>query len=524
MTPARRTVRFSILWRFEYLLFVPVAALSLISCTSLTKYDAPDFGYSGLGDASSVLSLAALNAEYIKDIYSRDFLYSRLAEEYLRNGQNQLAREVLRRGTKIALSVASPEIRQQLLVELAKYYIRANDLRTATSLLGQALDLILSIDSEAQRGPSLQALIEVCFTIPESASEVLRTAIDYIYVLEDPVMRVQLLTDLGKKYQEINVRNRTNALVQQAIAAAVTISNPWSKAEAFSRIARRFKDEENEAEFTAYSTQAVTELNSVDIVAMSLGDAQSLLQTLNNLGESGYDREVSSIASRIPYIQIRIGALLALVERYLRQKSALQARLVVQRISKDVEGNADQDLIISTLVRLAEVYQNSGSPSDALTYIDATNSYLKTAATANTSPYIARIAILYLSMNRAEDALEMVDQIGDAYIASQTLSKIVGSAVISSKEAEARKLVDRAENLASQATYLRESALGAVALASFKLRFNEQALRILNQLQDPYIVGSVLVDANASHPAATWTAAERQELEKLRARWIRATL
>jgi len=523
MTPGRRLFGILFLWRLCALCSVGTGILSLFSCVSTSAYDAPDFGYSGLGNQDSLLSIAALNTEYIKDIYSRDFLYSRLAEEYLRSGQNQFAREVLRRGTKIARNLAAPEIRQQLLIELAKYYIRANDLGTATALLQESLDLILNIDKDAVRGPSLQALIEVCFTIPESAKDILRSAIDYVYVLDDPVLRVQLLTDLGKKYQDINIRNRANGLVQQAIAAAASITNPWSKAEALTRIAGRFKAEDDAAAFADYSSQAIQELNSVDVVAMSLGDAQSLQQTLSNLVNLGYDREVSAIAGRIPGVQIRVSAMLSLFDRYLALKSSLQARLIVQRISKDIEDNGEPDFIVSTLVRLAESYAQAGISADATTYLGAALGYLNNSASANASQYLSRIAAVYVQLKRPAEAYKTATTITDAYVASQALLKIDGGSG-SDENLSKKSILDRAKDYAFRASYLKESALGAVALNQMRAGYFEEGLNILADLQDPFIVGSILVDANAAHPDTTWTAGERKALEKIRSKWLRASL
>ena len=478
--------------------------------TPIDFRDKPDFGFNGLQTGDPLLATAALAAEYVTDIYANTFLLGRIAEEYQKQNQIEFAKVVLHRAVSLTRKPAAAPNRYQLQVELARLYLNLDDAAAARPLLQEALEQTLALTNEDLRGAALESIIERAFQVQESFPDILRTAIDYIYVLQDPIQRVGHLVVIGKKYQDLNVRNRTDNLIQEAIAAAASITNTWAKARAYVLIARRFSAQNDTASANLYISQALEIINTIEVLAISDDDAEILLDLIVNLADAGRFREAGAAVSILPNEQFRINAQLAIIERAINQKADLQARLLLQRLlnqlyQQDPENKLE--ISLSSLLRLADIYQSAGQTAESIRYARSAMPYLSSANIINISAYRSRLALILARNGLMEEAIAGAGLIPDAWIGSQTLRQLA-EILFQRKDIQTknransiRALLIEAEQLAGQAAYLRESAFADVAATSFRTGDDIRAIRLLQDITDPYLLGKTLSDAASARPS-----------------------
>lgn len=467
--------------------------LLLSACLTVDPRTQDDFGLKGLANGDETLGVIALICEYVDDPYSRTFLYTRLADEYQKRGQASQALRIIHRGDRVSRSTAVENRRYQLQLELANYFIAYQQLDQAHQLLKESLDQIVAIENERERGQALEAIILPCFRVRDSFNDILRVAIDNVYALNDPEFRVQLLTELGQKYQEQDSSNRANVFIQQSLAAASGILNPWARALATARIGNRFLREGDQANASAYLDLAMKEMDGVQILTLAQGDAQNLLDTVITLAESGRFTDATTALARFPESDQRNGALLAVVERYVGQKNLLPARLLVQRLLNQLaqdDPDSQKEASLATLARIAEIYIGSGYAAEAVRYVQAAFTYLSSPLIPDTSQYRARLALSLARLGRGDEAVASAGLILDDYVASQTLRQLA-------MELKQPLLLKEAERLARQSSYLKESALAAIAVNLWQTGSRLDSLNLLKGVQDPFTLASSLIDACA---------------------------
>jgi hypothetical protein len=502
------------------LLPVLAATLLLAGCATVDPRDQDDFGLKGLADGDEKLAVAALVAEYVGDPYSRSFLYTRLADEYQKRGQSTQALRMVQRADTLSRSKAAAPRRYQLQLELANYFISYQRNDQAHALLKDALDQIVDLEAEQERGQALEAVILACFRGKDPFNALLRVAIDNVYAIYDPEFRVQLLTELGEKYQEQDSSNRANTFIQQSLAAASGIINPWARSLADARIGSRLLREGNQEEGAAYLDRAARETAGLEILSMGSGDAQSLLNTVILLAENGRMADATAALGRFPDPGQRVSATLAVIQRYLAQKNLLPARLLVQRLLNQLaqdDPDALQEISLSTLVRLAELYLAAGYPADSARYVQAAFAYLYSPLIVGTSQYRSRLAIVMAKLGRSEEAVAAAGLITDSYVASQTLRQL-------GMELKLPLLLKEAVREAEQASYLRESALAAAAVGLWQSGSRLDSLAILKGVQDPFTLAASLIDAVAWKDGAAeppLTMEEETALYAIAADWYR---
>lgn len=498
------------------------------ACATADLRAKPDFGAKALAGGDPFLASAALSAEYVPDIYAASYLTTRTAEEYLRQERPDLAKEMLRRAEALSRLPGAAANRYQLQTELARLYWLLDDKARAKQMLRDALDQSLALTDEAQRGQALEAIIEQAFQSPDYFSDLLQSAVDYVYVLQDPYLRVQRLASLGKKYQSLNQQNRSESLNQQAIAAAGSINNPWARARAWALIAKRYADTQDKESAERYIALALAAIDSVQVLAISNEDSEILLDVVVSLADAGHLREAGASAGALPSASMRAAALLAVIERSIRQKAELQTRLFVQRLLNTV-GQADPaasaDLNLSSLVRLAEIYAEAGRTDDSLRYVQACYPLFATAAAANLPAYRARLAAVQAQDGAVDDAIATADLITDNWIASQTMRQLAEFVAkrpdlpVKNRSLTLRTLLVYAEQMADQSSYLRDSAVADVASTAFRLGDDARGFRILDEVGNSYLAGKIYLDAAAVRPAGAAIKPETaKRLEQLQAR------
>ncbi len=472
-----------------FIIFIPL--LILISCRS------------GPSDLETILvqelkypSLVDISLEYLPKIESRQSQirlmneaaaalqqknYPDLSESLL-----SAAEEYSRLGFK-----GSPLI--DLFLDLSRSYLQTGITSRSIELLEQALNLSDEIESPQAKGNIVREIVTLCFEIGADAVPLLRSAIHRMYIIEDLDLRSELLLDTARKYQETDEGQRSNVLLQQAIPAIESMEEIFTKARAYALLGRRLIDEGEHRIAEIYSEKAILLLNKLVPESFATDEARDdeardriLGQTLIYLSQSGYANEALGFSGGIFAPRLHLGALLETAGAFYQEGQFLQSDLVFQRIFTALERSDDPTLIISMLLNVAIAYKDLENTATGILYLNATENYFPSIPDDfQKYSLLLETARIHTSFGNLEEALTLVDRIGDEYtrsqayiiIAKEHLEKTAPSRDADKAGESLRAILARAVEINTESDFRSDSIFSEAAIMYAQLQDISQALK-----------------------------------------------
>lgn len=485
------------------------------ACASPSPREAADYGARRLETGPAALALAALVIEHEPDTANKTFLYARLARQYYLAGKVDLGAEILRRSL-VKIRAVPAASRHSLMISLGSTLIQLGYRNQGRDLMKEAYGLIVAIPDDKTRGWALGELIQACFRYPEDLGAILREAVDHVFVLDDRELKVQILTDIAFKYQELNSQGRVSTMIQHVVIAALGIEDPWFRAEAFARIAKAWKTEGDNEEAERWVEKTLAVLVRADVAGLTEAGQMKFLETLLRLADFNRFRELGTEVARLPDADARLSVQLAVIGAYLKQGATgvFQARLAVQRLlntaaQEEAAGLAGaENRAALMLVRLAELYQGAGQKAEALQYADAAALYLERHGLLDRNPLRSRLAEMYALAGEHTRALVQVNLVQDAWVAAKTgvrLLDILADRTVAGQAGGAGwpgldALLAGTLQRAQETTTLRDSVLAGLVSASWRLDRLEVTVESLLLVNEPFALAGTLMD--------TWQAGE----------------
>jgi len=465
----------------------------LSSCAGITpgKESVPT-GSTGLLDRATMLALALDVSTRIPDSTNRFFVYTKIMDSYLALENKSEGLELLRRARIIANESRDSDTRIQMLLEICRIALKHQEAAVVIQDLAAVLESIIILKDKALKGSELSSLIQVCFLDVPATSLVLKKAIQQVYVLDDPWLRVYLLSDLSVFYTRSNTGKRSSVLLQQAIPAGSSISNPFLKAEAYSRIAVGFKDEFDLENAARYSKLAIELLQEQEIISLTLSDAGSIKETISRLVDTGFIREASAFVNLIPYAQERLLGQYTIVDGYIKTRQLFLARLAAQRLLNSLDASTDTAQRVRYLARIAVSLYREGFPEAGAYRLEAMQ-LLFGAHAGNISDAVrSDVALLFGSAGWIVESADVIASIRDA----GTLAMLLVDTILDGSSDRGKKTtqLQRVRSLAENAGYMRETILAKAALAAVRDALFADAVGDLLRLNDPYVLASMLVE------------------------------
>ncbi len=508
-----------------------LSCLFFSSCLSTDPRNWADFGYRKVSNETDFLAVAALLAEYVPEYNGRVFAYSNLAEALLRKADFASAREVLRRGL-LSARAARPSRKPELIVALATYYLRLGNYETGRSLIREALELCLKLDSELDRVNSLSAIIQLCFRYQTALAPLLRDAVDFTYIIENPFQKVGLLMDISERYREINVRSKVDVLIQHSINAALSIEKPHLKANAFVRIARAWLGEDKPDEYNKYIALALAELDATVGEQIAPSEAQVMQSTLLILIDLGWIREVVRFYGQLPYEEQQVTVQLSLIKRYLSAgpSGVFQARLTTQRLVNSVLGQQNPQRLALLYARIAEVYSLDRVETEALAYANLAVETIEASGLINADATLARLVEIYQRLGKLQQAKNQISKIDDGYQASLTISKYVDGLSKIVPKGELLNIVkeeawlERAYAMAQKASFLKEDASALVVMQGAIEGRLEDVIQLADGIENPLLLSQLLSDLGMLALSDEELSQVQQNLNIIKSRWEKIAL
>jgi|GEM_PF-3051317 len=484
-------------------LFLRSIVVSLIASVTLScatmRTDAPDevpsFRFRGFGDNDSSLYLSLRAADHVEDTFARLAIYTRVAEGYSLAGRWDESLAVLEHLEQSAQVVGSAEARAEIRIDMARRYIANDEIETANELLESALRASGDIESDWNRGVIIEGIIQACFEGGEETFEVLQRAVNRTLVIDDLWTRVSILTNTARRYQRAGLGQSVNAMVQQTIPAAGSLENPWQRALAFTEIALITRETGDQRTAASNTRRAISELEAVEVLALSEDDARLLIRVAANLAE--LDRHDDGVAAlqQIPFHHLHAQGLAEVGSAYARQGSRSSAFVMLSQAVREGEQSPDAYRRAEVYADVATRYLTMGDLQLAALNAD----FARSAAAELDDEY--QQAAIYQTILRVyieEDAVALVTELAealeDSYLRSELFIAIGQQLSTADRHPEAVEALERALDAADLGEFLQDTLRRRVATAFTEIGEGKRGLEVVQQIESAHGISRALAD------------------------------
>lgn len=381
-----------------------LAFVLLSSCATGPGGDS-SFNYRDLDDRESGLAYAIRFTVEVRDPGERAELLVDIAgryEELGMPGQAEAVRTfagetVATSGEDAAVSAAA--------VELARSYLQRGMTARATTQLDAAVSRVPGLDDPREQARVLADVIELCFETGDELFDVLRRAIEGVFVVEDLGRRVDILTDAAVRYEAQGVRQSANVLIQQSIPAAGNIAEPWARAAALAAIAGAYRaiDEDERAERTI--ADAVSAARGADVAP-----ADAAARFLSRLIGLGRRLDALDLAEGIERPASRAVVLSTIAESYDTENLRSSAFILYARAVSAAGAVAEAAGRAEAYLRVAESYRRFGEAQLAVIQAgNALRSLAQVDAALRDTSLMLRLAGLFVAADTPSELASVVD-------------------------------------------------------------------------------------------------------------------
>ncbi len=463
---------------------VALLAVALLSACATGPGSESSFNYRLLDDRESGLAYAVRFAMEVRDAGPRSVLLVDIADRY---AELELAAEAeaLREfvGETIATSPEGSAV-SPAAVHLARSYLERGLTARVITLLEEAVTRVGSLGESRAQARVLEDVIDISFETGDELFDVLRTAIEAVFVIEDLSLRVDILAEAAVRYQAQGVRQSANVLIQQAIPAAGNIAEPWARAAALAEIARAYRaigESERADRMIADAVSAAREADTAPTEA-----ASTFLSRLVGLGRR---LDALDLAEGLERPAVRAVALAAIAEGYdteeLRPSGFILYARAVSAAGRVGEASSAR---AESYLHVAESYLRFGE--DQLALIQAANavrSLAQVSPESRETAMLVRLVDLFLAVDAPSELAGVSDLAPTAAVEARVSAHVAvaaeGSYIAVAAEhleraQEARARADGAQNTASRDIAIAAARLGRIGEAMDELETMDNARHI----------------------------------------------
>lgn len=447
------------------------------------------------GDPNSALAVALRAAGRVDDVFTQAFLYTRIADAYNEAGLPLPAVNVLERSLRISQREDVGAARAEILVQVAAEYRALDRTDRSRELLEEALALTRTIDDESTRIIVLQQIVSGAFGADEELFDVLVQTLDHVYVVEDLAARVDLLVDVARRYQESGLGQQVNTLVQQAIAAATGISNPWQKAAAYAAIARRFHVSGNESQRDLYVERSLREVQGVQVLTRSRGEAAELLTIANDFAAIGKFGEAERVLETIEFPSIRARGLSELGSHYLAMEEAEEADRVFDEAANTVALDGSDAQFADIVSDIANRFALASRATDALSNAEVALVLSRDVEDEFTrSQVVARVAEVFVRIDRLDLAVESVEELDSRYEAATLYASLSRELLAVNRVDDALRFIRPAVTAAEETDRNTDAIYRDIASILSRLGRFDDAITLIDRVSTAFAQGQALVE------------------------------
>ena len=449
------------------------------------------FNYRLLGNRESGLAYAVRFAVEVREAGVRAERLLDIADHYAELGLPEESRAVREFAEEVITAAGEDSGVSPQAVRLARFYLDRGAPERATVLLDTAVARVGGLPTPAARADVLEEVIDLCFEGGDELFDVLRRAIERVFVVEDLPRRVDILTRAAVRYQDRGVRQSANTLIQQAIPAAGNISASWQRASAFAAIARAYRaieDRDRAERMIQDALEAVRDEQGVP--------AESAAEFLARLVALGYRPDALSLAEGVERPASRAVVLSRIAETYTSDELRSSAFVLYARAVSAAGSVEDADARAESYLHVAQSYLRFGERQLAVIQAEnAVRSLGRSDPAARDIRTMQELADLYLAAE-ALDNLGAVPALTRSAIDQARIAAYISLSADGRFQDIAHEYLDAARQAREQAEVDAETAAPAdrrLALASARLGRLDAAIAELTETRSGSTASELMV-------------------------------
>lgn len=479
--------------RLRHALVFVLLIVVLLQCASSPEPAPEDITVDG--DPDSALAVALMAAGRVEDVFTQVYLYTRIADAYTDAGLFLQSAQVLDGAVRIARREEVGSARAEILVQIAVQYEALDRLDRARELLREALSLVRDVDDDAVRAIVLQEVVNAAFTAGEQLFDVLVEALNEIYIVQNLPSRVALLIDVARQYQESGLGQQVNTLVQQAIAAASAIGDPWQKASAYSQISRRFAVSGNEAQSELFVERTLLEVLGLEALTQSPADAAELLRIVDDFAAIERFEQAERVLATIEFPAIRSRGLGELASRYAAAGRDNDGQRMLDSAINLVASEGTDAQFVEVISEVAERLLTAGHEAQALNNAELALFIIGDVDDDFTRVQILqRLARIFVRAARLDLALTAADELPNRSEEARLYVTLADELLQLGEPGDALRFVAPAESAADELAPVSDQVESDLAVLLARIGRYEASIGRIDRLSTAFLQSLALVE------------------------------
>jgi tetratricopeptide (TPR) repeat protein len=423
----------------------------------------------------------------VTDDFLRFSLLDRIIDTAAEADLNREASEILSFADGILRRNSGREWFEEYSIVSAKRRLVLGKPAEAERLLSESLERIQALADNRRKRFLLEEMIGTCLLGGELFQPLLRRTIDAVLVLDDPLVKTELLAESAKRLFGRGLVKDTQDLLQLTLSQVGSLGSPWDKAVIFSRIALVYRSLKTETRVREYAARAVREIESVQVIIRTEQEAAQVGTVAENLARLSLAGDAFRVAETIEYPWI--------FAETLCRMGIIAGDNFIDRAYEAAAAIADDARRLSTLFQLDLLLVEAGRAGDvegSLVLREAELSSVRSLSAAES--YVSRLARLYAAAGDTDSALAQARTLRDGYNRAAALIGISRTLLEKRKIPEAYAILDESYSLAETASRSRDRLFQDISGFYLAAGDHPRAAAAAMRITEPYPFAAAVAD------------------------------
>jgi hypothetical protein len=436
---------------------------------------------------SDYLVLALRAADRITDATRNLSLYDRILEIAITAKQTGDASVLLAYTSEILEQHSKEEWFEEYSTALTRRYLNLGKAQEAARLLNAKLLRITNLGNTLRKRLLFEEIIDICLLGGEAFLPLLRQTIDAALVLDDPLIKTEILVESARRFLTRGFIRDTQDLLQLTLSQIGSLESPWDQAEIYSRIALVYKGLKNERRAQDYAGRAVNEIDAVQVITRTEGDAAKVGLTAENLLRLSAAENAFRVAATIEYPWI-------LAETFCRMAILTGNDNLLDRAYETASSITSSARRVSTLFQLDFLLVEAGKVEEIKDNLPLRDIELSLLPALAVDSFTSRLARLYLAAGDTRSAVDTAGRIKDIYNRVSLFIAIARNNLEKGNTQGGFALLEESFDLAQFAGQSRDRILQDISNAYLTGGDTRRAILTAAEISDPYSFALALTD------------------------------
>lgn len=477
--------------------------LSFLSCRTVENTTGQDDLVTVLRGMNADMAGSALQAALaVEEPLSQFHLFSEISAVLAGMNMPEQAAGVTGLAEKAVAEVPSESARAELLPRLAEGYVRSGRIERGAALLRESLSVLDGSMTESVRGNILKQVITLGFAGGESTFDLPGEAVQQALVIQNLEIRLDLLIYAAEQYRNYNIGLFSDTLIQQAIPAAGSIENLWSRALGMTRLAVLIAETGDEDYGKQMARRGIRSMENVTVIVRPEEEARKVVRIAGYLTELGMEDDAVIVAETIEFPRLRAEAYAKIAEEWSNRKDPIRSEIyltIAFEIAREIDDPFRKISALALLSRTAALLPGSGN------ILDSVFTILPELITAPADPFEQeRSRFIYIDAlidrGMTEQAIPLINDLSSFYDRTQLYLGAAEKLIELKKYDDAEQAALAAEQEALKSEFIQDQLYADTAVIMFRLGLSEKAASLLSRIRDPYTLGFAYVELQKSNP------------------------